>query len=179
MNDPQSAYLLLLMCGSATMRTCGHAFVRFLVRRMPRLVRTPWRPLHSRQRSESAPCCTSGELGRFPSHAWSEQRHPAVAERMIDGLQANAPLTCLQSVGQCRQVVLVAGLEMPPWQELADSLPHSVYRSQSPHNPILDGNSGPPGGWRRSFCGRRCGLASVTVPGHCCLPNTDLWLLRH
>ena len=63
-----------------------------------------------------------GRVGPIPFAV--RARHPAVAERMIDGLQANAPLTCLQSVRQCRQVGLDAGLEMPPWQELADSLPH-------------------------------------------------------
>ena len=51
--------------------------------------------------------------------------HPGVAELMINGLQANAPLTCLQS----------AGLEMPPWQELADNLPprHEEPEPTQPH----------------------------------------------
>ena len=87
---------------------------------------------------------------------------------MIDGLEAHDPLTRLQSVRHCRQAVLDAGLEMPPWQELADSPPP---RQEEPTEPQV--------GWRRSFCGRRCGLASVTVPGHRCVPNTELWFLRH
>ena len=90
------------------------------------------------------------------------QRHPAIAERMIDGLEAHDPLTCLKSVRQCR---------------LADSPPFCQEESEPP--PRLDGNSGPSGSWTRSFCGRRCGLASVTVPGHYCVPNTDFWFLRH
>ena len=62
-------------------------------------------------------------------------RHPGVAELMINGLQANASLTCLQWVRRCRQVVLDAGLEMPPWQELADSLPprHEEPEPTQPH----------------------------------------------
>ena len=52
---------------------------------------------------------------------------------------------------------------MPPWEELADSPPP---RPEEPEP------TQPQFGWqqRASFCGRRCGLASVTVPEHCCVP---------
>ena len=83
------------------------------------------------------------------------------------------PLTCLQSVRQCMQVVLDAGLEMPPWQELVDSLPPRK-EEQEPTQLHVGWQQRPPGSWRRSSWGRNCGLASVTVPGHCCVPNTDL-----
>ena len=66
------------------------------------------------------------KIGRVGPLRMVRARHPAVAERMIDGLQANAPLRCLQSVRQCRQVVLDAGLL---------TAHHPVQRSQSPHNP--------------------------------------------
>ena len=163
------------------MITCANAFVRFLARQMPSwcahfgdpciLGRWAW----IGKRCKSASCCTLGELGRIPSHV--RVRHPAVAERMIDGLQANAPLRCSSQSDSAGKLFWM------DWRchhgRSLLTAHHPVQRSQSPHNSVWDGNSGPPGSWRRSFCGRRCGLASVTVPEHCCVPNTDLWLLRY
>ena len=133
-NDPQSVgfhvrfhqgQCLVKKTPGATMRTFGHAFVRFLAHQMPQLVRTRWRPFQSQQVGLD---WESLQRVRHAAHwaSWADSlrmvraRHPAVAERMIDGLQANAPVR-FQSVKQCNQSVLDAGLEMPPWQELPDS----------------------------------------------------------
>ena len=146
-NDPQSAYLLLLMCGSTRanfwLRALRPEDTESFARRHDENV---WTCLHQILGTPNAPvgahtlatlAFSVGGLGlgsavrvRHAAHwaSWADSlrmvraRHPVVAERMIDGLQTNAPLTCLQSVRQCRQVLQDAGLEMPPWQ-LAESLP--------------------------------------------------------
>ena len=141
--DPQSAYLLLFMCGSTKdnfwLRALRPEDTESFARRHDENV---WTCLPSSD-SWHAECLatlalSAGRLGlgsavrvRPAAHmpSWDDsfrtvrQRHPAVAERTIDGLEANVPLTCFKSVRQCKQVFLDAGLEMPPWQELADSSP--------------------------------------------------------
>ena len=105
------------------MRTCGLALDRFSARRTPLLLRTP---------------CPLGGLGHAsavrvrPAAHWSSwadslrmvrQRHPAIAECMVVGLEVDNPFTCFRSVRQCKRAVLDTGLAIPHWQELADSPP--------------------------------------------------------
>ena len=179
-NDPQAVYLLLLLCGatranswlrtlrpedtestpSGMMRTCGLASDRFSARRSRPLQRTHC-PLCLSQQEAGTQRGTSAPRAHW---CWADslrmvrQRHQAIAERMVVGLEVDDPVACFRSVR--KQAVLDAGLEIPHWQELADSpLP------RSPVNPRPDGNSGPPRSWNRSSCVRRCGQFSVTAPG--------------
>ena len=142
MTDPQSGYLLLLMCGStranfwlrALRPEDTESFARRHDENMPSSdswhakcpswcahfgdPRILWAWIG--KRCKSASCCTFGELGRLPSHGPSAS--PSCC-RSHDRRVAGQCSVEVSPVRQCRQVVLDAGLEMPPWQELADTPP--------------------------------------------------------
>ena len=147
-NHPQVAFLLLLMCGATRanfwLRALRPADTETFARRhddnvwtcLREILGTPNAPAAARVLSTLA--LSAGGLGlvsavrvRPAAHwaSWADslrmvrQRHPAIAERMVAGLEGDGPEACFQSVRQCQQTVLEAGLEMPHWQELADSPP--------------------------------------------------------
>ena len=120
MNDPQSVYHLLLMCGSTRanfwLRALRPEDTEPFARRhdenvwtcLRQILGTPNAPVGAYTLATLA--LSAGGLGlgsavrvRHAVHwaSWGDSlrmvraRHPAVAERMIDGLQANAPLTFL------------------------------------------------------------------------------------
>ena len=146
-NDPQSAYFLLPKCGSTRanfwLRALRPEDTESFARRHDENVWTCLRQIPGTPNAPSGAhtlatlALSASGLGLASevrvrpaahcanwtdSHRMVRQRYQAIAERMTDGLEANDPLTCLTA-------------------------PHSVRRSQSPHSPRLDGNSGLPGSW--------------------------------
>ena len=147
-NDPQAAFLLLLMCGSIRANFWMRA-VRpedsegFATRHdenvwacLRELLGMPNAPPEARVIATLA--LSAGGLGlvsavrvRPAAHwaSWADslrmirQRHPLIARLIIAGLEEDSPLPCFRSVRQCQQTLDDAGLEMPPWQELSESHP--------------------------------------------------------
>ena len=169
-NNPQAAYLFLLMCGATR--------PNFLLRAL----RPEDTESHGRRRGENVWSCLGQILGtpnapaaahtlstltlsaggwrcaRGDSLRMVRQRHTAIAERMVVRLEADDPSACFRSVRQCRQAVLDAGLEIPPTGRSWPTALHPAKRSQSSVNPRPNGNSGPLRSWKRSLCARWCGL---------------------
>ena len=147
-NDPQAAFLLLLMCGLTRANFWLRA-VRpedsegFATRHDENV----WACLREILGMPNAPpeahviatlalsACGHGLASAVrvrPAAHWASwadslrmirQRHPLIAKLIIAGLEEDSPLPCFRSVGQCQQTLDDAGLEMPPWQELSESLP--------------------------------------------------------
>ena len=175
-NDPQAAFLLLLMCGSTRANFWMRA-VRpedsegFAIRHDENV----WACLREILEMPNAPpeahviatlALSAGGLGlvsavrvRPAAHwaSWADsfrmirQRHPLIARLIIAGLEDDSPLPCFRSVRQCQQTLDDAGLEMPPWQELSES--HPARR--------------PPRNLRSNSRTRLSGQHSTTVPEHC------------
>ena len=147
-NDPQAAYLLLLMCGATRanfwLRALSPDDTEDFARRHDENVWTCLRQILGTPNAPatahilSALAFSAGGLGltsalrvRPAAHwaSWADslrmvrQRHPAIAERMVAGLAGDDPVAWFHSVRQCREAVLDAGLEVPQWHVLADSSP--------------------------------------------------------
>ena len=145
LNDPQSAWLLLLMCASTRANF-------WLISVHPDLTdafalqhdANVWTCLDTILGSPSAPGMAKvlaslsfsvGGLGLSSAHrnresahwaSWAvclrmvHDRHPDVAETMIAQLEVGT-VTCFEGVQRCRRLVEDAGLEVPSWRELAET----------------------------------------------------------
>ena len=146
-NDPQAAWLILLMCGSTRSNFWLRAVAPGLTAEFAgHHDATVWGclckilgvPSGSAEAQVVASLALSaGGLGltsarrtRTAAHwaSWADclrmvrQRHPDVAELMITHLQhGTAP--CFRSVQECGRSLAEAGLQMPPWLELSESPP--------------------------------------------------------
>ena len=146
-NGPQAAYLLHLMCGATRanfwLRTLRPEDTESYAIRHDENVWSCLRQILGTPNASTAAhtlstlSLSAGGLGLAsavrvrPAAHWSSwadslrmvrQRHPAIAERMVVGLEVDDPVACFRSVRQCKQAVLDAGLEIPHWQVLPDSL---------------------------------------------------------
>ena len=133
-NDPQAAYLLLLMCGATRanfwLRTLRPEDTESYAIRHDENVWSCLRQILGTPNASTAAhtlstlSLSAGGLGlasavRVAAHwsSWADslrmvrQRHPAIAERMVVGLEVDDPVACFRSVR----------VEIPHWQELADS----------------------------------------------------------
>ena len=142
-NDPQAAWLILLMCGSTranfwlravapdlTAEFAGHHDARACARSWEFRLGPPKLRWLSLALSAGGLGLTSARRTRTAAHwaSWADclrivrQRHPDVAELMITHLQhGTAP--CFRSVQECRRSLAEAGLQLPPWLELSESPP--------------------------------------------------------
>ena len=145
MNDPQSAWLLLLMCASTRanfwLRSVHHDLTEVFALQHDANV---WTCLDTILGSPSAPGMAKvlasssfsvGGLGLSSAHrnresahwaSWADclrmvhDRHPDVAEtndRTVGGWDRH----CFEGVQRCRQLVEDAGLEIPSWRKLAET----------------------------------------------------------
>ena len=146
LSDPQSAWLLLLMCAS----TRANFWLRSV---HPDLTEAfalqhdanVWTCLDTILGSPSAPGMAKvlaslsfsvGGLGLSSAHRnigkvptgpagadclrMVHDRHPDIAETMIAQLEVGT-VTCFEGVQRCRQLVEDADLEVPSWRELAET----------------------------------------------------------
>ena len=144
LNNPQSAWLLLLMCAS----TRANFWLRSV---HPDLTdafalqhdANVWTCLDTILGSPSAPGMakvlaslsfsvglglSSAHRNRESAHwaSWADclrmvhDRHPDVAETMIAQLEVGT-VTCFEGVQRCCRLVEDAGLEVPSWRELAET----------------------------------------------------------
>ena len=110
LNDPEAAWLLLLMCGSPRA-------IFWL-----RAVRPELTDSLAVRHDEDVWSCMRTILG---------SRHPAIAEMMITHT-GGGTAPCFQAVRECQQSLEDAGFNIPSWRELAKSPPQCGRQTQSP-----------------------------------------------
>ena len=100
-------------------------------------------------------CLSSAVRSRSAAHwaSWAcmrmvRQRHPDIAEFMMTNL-ADGAGPCFVSVRGCQQSLVEAGLEMPSWAELSESL--VLEENSEPNQPKV--------GWQRKAV--RSGVTKV------------------